>query len=107
MKKLFSENNFFEHTCSLISHVHISEINISAVKKVQLEKLQNILKMDSSDKEVLLESSCFLLNYHQEQIKSEKEKVVGASARNISGNFYNKLFSESSEEKCTNCQGVP
>ena len=42
---------------------------------MQLEKLQNILKMDSSDKEVLLESSCFLLNYHQEQIKSKKKRL--------------------------------
>ena len=29
MRKLFSENNFFRNTCSLIPHVDISEINIS------------------------------------------------------------------------------
>ena len=27
--KLFNENNFFENTCSLISHVDINDINIS------------------------------------------------------------------------------
>ena len=32
--------------------------------------------MDSPDEEVLLESCCFLLNYHQEQIK-EKGKRRG------------------------------
>ena len=30
MRKLFSENNFFENTSSLISHVDIGEIDISA-----------------------------------------------------------------------------
>ena len=29
-RKLFGENNFFGNNCSLISHVDISEINISA-----------------------------------------------------------------------------
>ena len=33
MRKLLSENSFFGNTCSLISHVHISEINISADEK--------------------------------------------------------------------------
>ena len=33
--------------------------------------------MDSSDEDVLLESYCFLLNYHQEEINSNK-KDVGA-----------------------------
>ena len=31
--------------------------------------------MDSSDEEVLLESCCFLLNYHQEQIKRKRKKM--------------------------------
>ena len=40
--------------------------------------------MDSSDEEVLLESYCFPLNYHQEQIKIKKEKDVGP------GNIFKK-----------------
>ena len=31
--------------------------------------------MYSSDEEVLLESSCFLLNYHQEQIKRKRKRA--------------------------------
>ena len=31
--------------------------------------------MDSSDKEVLLESCCFLLNYHQDQIKRKRKRT--------------------------------
>ena len=31
--------------------------------------------MDSSDEEVLLEFCCFLLNYHQEQIKRKRTWV--------------------------------
>ena len=31
--------------------------------------------MDSSDEEVLLESGCFLVNYHQEQTKRKKERM--------------------------------
>ena len=31
--------------------------------------------MDSSDEGVLLESSCFLLNYHQEQIKRKRKRA--------------------------------
>ena len=31
--------------------------------------------MDSSDEEVLLESSCFLLNYHQEQIQRKRKRT--------------------------------
>ena len=42
---------------------------------MQLEKLQNILKMGSSDKEVLLESCCFLLTHHQEQIKRKRKRT--------------------------------
>ena len=42
---------------------------------MQLEKLKNILRMDSLDDEVLLESCC----YHQ-----EREKNVGL------GNIFNK-----------------
>ena len=40
--------------------------------------------MDSLGEEVLLESCCFLLSYHQEQIKRKKEKDVGA------GNIFKK-----------------
>ena len=45
----------------------------------------NILKMDSSDEEVLLESSYFDLNYHQDQIKKKKKK-------NGKGRGYGKNF---------------
>ena len=31
--------------------------------------------MDSSDEEVLLESSCFLLNYHREQIQRKRKRT--------------------------------
>ena len=31
--------------------------------------------MDSSDEEELLEPCCFLLNYHQEQIKRKRKKT--------------------------------
>ena len=31
--------------------------------------------MDSSDEEMLLESCCFLINYHQEQIKSKRKRT--------------------------------
>ena len=31
--------------------------------------------MDSSDEVVLLESWCFLLNYHQEQIKRKRKRT--------------------------------
>ena len=31
--------------------------------------------MDSSDEEVLLESCCFLLHYHQEQIKRKRKRM--------------------------------
>ena len=32
--------------------------------------------MDSSDEEVLLESSYFLLNYYQEQIKTKRKRML-------------------------------
>ena len=44
---------------------------------MRLEKLLNILKIDSSDEDVLLESYCFLLNYHQEQINNKKDVGTG------------------------------
>ena len=31
--------------------------------------------MDSSDEEVLLESYCFVLNYHQEQINRKRKRT--------------------------------
>ena len=40
--------------------------------------------MESLGEAVLLESCCFLLNYHQEQIKRKKEKDVGE------GNIFKK-----------------
>ena len=75
MRKLFSENIFFENTCFLITQVGISEINISADQKVRLQNLKNVLKMDSSDEEMLLESCSFLLNYHHKQTKSKSKRT--------------------------------
>ena len=81
--------------------------------------------MDSSGEEVLLESCCFLLDYHQEQIKRKKKrmwmreifnlnkeqnkeftiiycwKCVSMIENRISGYLHNELSSESNEEKCT------
>ena len=73
--------------------------------------------MDSSDEEVLLESCCFLLNYHQEQIKRKRKrtwvreifkKIIEQGVyhiycrgclpmveNRISGSLYNEPFSES------------
>ena len=84
--------------------------------------------MDSSDEEVLLEP-CFLLNYHQEQIKRKRKKTwvreifkniqnkeftiiycsrcVSVIENRISGYLYNQLFSESNEEKRTAFQSMP
>ena len=73
MRKLFSENNFFENTCSLVSHDDIGEINISKSWIVQFEKLLNILRKDSSDEEVFLGSCCLVIII---KIKS-KEKGKG------------------------------
>ena len=82
--------------------------------------------MDSSDGEVMLESCCLLLNYHQEQIKRKGKRTwvreifkkrieqgitiiccrrcVSMSENRTSGYFYNELFSESNEAKCTTFQ---
>ena len=76
--------------------------------------------MDSSDEEVLLESCCFLLNYHQEQIKRKRKKTwvreifkkrigqgvyiiycrrcVSVIENRVSGYLYNERFSESNEK---------
>ena len=75
--------------------------------------------MYSSYEEVLLES-CFLLNYHQEQIKRKRKKTwvreiyiiycsrcVSVIENRISGYLYNQLFSESNEEKRTAFQSMP
>ena len=47
------------------------------VKPLNIHSLNvlNILKMDSSHKEMLLECYCFLLNYYQEQIKRKKKRT--------------------------------
>ena len=84
--------------------------------------------MDLSDEEVLLESCCFLLTYHQEQIKRKRKwtwvreifrkkqnkeftiiycrRCVSMIENRISGYLYNELFSESNEEKCTAFQSM-
>ena len=56
-------------------------LTFQQLKKVQFKKLYNIPEMGSSDKETLLKSDCFFLNYHQKQVKKRKkkdEKDVGA-----------------------------
>ena len=79
--------------------------------------------MDSSDEKVLLESCCFLLGYHQDQIKGKRKRVwvreifkkriikeftiiycrryVSLIENRISGYLYKELFRESNEGKCT------
>ena len=42
-------------------------------KKCNSRNYKILLKMDLSDKEVLLESCCFLLTYYQEQIKRKRK----------------------------------
>ena len=84
--------------------------------------------MDSSDKEVQLVSCCFLLNYHQEQIKRKRKKTwvrkifkkrieqgvyhnllrrcVSMIENRISGYLQNELFSECNEKKCAAFQSL-
>ena len=52
--------------------------------------------MDSSDEEVLLESCCFLLNYHQEQIKRKRKKtwVREIFKKRIGQGVYHNLLQE-------------
>ena len=78
--------------------------------------------MDSSDEKVLLESCCFLLDYHQKQIKRKRKRTwvpeifkkrieqgvyhnilqeMSVNENRISGYLHNELFRESNEEKCT------
>ena len=63
---------------------------------MQLEKLSNILKMDSSDEGVLLESSCFLLNNHQEQIKRKRKRtwIRAIFKKRIEQGFYHNFLQE-------------
>ena len=80
------------------------------------------------DEEVLLESCCFLLNYHQEQIKNKRKgtwvreifkkrieqgvymvyfrRCVSMIENRISGYLYDELFSKSNEENCTAFQSM-
>ena len=75
--------------------------------------------MDPSDEKVPLESCCFLLNHHREQIKRKRKrtwvqeilkkewnkeftitycrKCVSVIDNRISGYLYNEFFSESNE----------
>ena len=84
--------------------------------------------MNSSDEEVLLESCCFLLNYHQKVIKRKRKRtwmrdifkkrieqrgchkllqeIVPMIGNRISGYLYNELFSKSNKEKCTTFQSM-
>ena len=84
--------------------------------------------MDSSDEDVLLESYCFILNQHKEQIKRKRKwtwvreifkkrieqgftiiycrRCVSMIENRVSGYLYNELFSESNEEKCTAFQSM-
>ena len=68
--------------------------------------------MNSSGEEVLLDSCCILLNYHQEQIrrKGKRTWVQEISKKRIEEGVYHNLlqehFSESNEEKCTAFQSM-
>ena len=77
---------------------------------------------------MLLESSWFLLNYHQEQIKRKRKRCgcgkyfkkewnqefaiiycrrcVPMIENRISGYLYNELFSQSNKEKCTDFESM-
>ena len=59
---------------------------------MQLENLLNILKIDSSDEEVLLEFCCFLLNYNQEEIKRMRVREI--FKKRIEQGVYHNLFQE-------------
>ena len=52
--------------------------------------------MDSSDEEVLLESCCFLLNYHQEQVKRKRKRtwVPEIFKKRIEQGVYHNLLQE-------------
>ena len=52
--------------------------------------------MDSSDEDVLLESCCFLLIYHQEQIKRKRKRTwVGEIfLKRTEQGFYHNLLKE-------------
>ena len=70
MRKIFSENNFiFRSTCSLVSHIHISEINISVASKVQLKKWGAVREL--------------LFSLELLSKANEKENEEGVAARNI------------------------
>ena len=84
--------------------------------------------MDSSDKEVLLESCCFLLNCQQEQSKRKRKRtwmqeiflkrieqgvyhnllreMRPSDRKSYFRLLHNELFSESNEEKCTAFQSL-
>ena len=98
IRKLFIEK-FFRNTCSLISHVHTREI-------IKYSKKWFIRWRDA-----VIGSCCFLLNYHQDQIKRKRKRTfiycrryVSIIENLISGYLYNKLFSENNEENCTTFQ---
>ena len=48
--------------------------------------------MDSSDEEVLLESYCFVLNYHQSQINRKKMWVREIFKKRIEQEIYHNLL---------------
>ena len=61
---------------------------------MQLENLLNILKIDSSDEEVLLEFCCFLLNYNREEIKRKRMRVREIFKKRIEQGVNHNLFQE-------------
>ena len=89
---------------------------------MQLEKLKNILRMDSLDDEVLLESCClaviirkekrtwvceiFLTRIDKEFIIIYCRRLVPVIEDPILGNLYNELFSKTNKEKCTASQSM-
>ena len=48
--------------------------------------------MDSSDEEILLESYCFVLNYHQAQINRKKMWVREIFKKRIEQEIYHNLL---------------
>ena len=50
--------------------------------------------MDLSDEEELLESCCFLLTYHQEQIKIKRKRLQEIFKKRVEQGVYHNLLQE-------------
>ena len=123
MRKLFSENNFFEDTCSLMSHVDTSQLIFQQLKKCNSRNYKIFLKWIH-----LMKRCCQSLVVFSQIISrsksKEKGKVRGCGKylnkeqnkefaiiccrrcvsmieNHVLGYFYRELFSKGNEEKCT------